>query len=81
MAGIDPYVKNKAFNDSPIPFTNVKGAFSDSLGELAVLGVLYHTKKVESFMHKKSLHKYEAEIVDMANEKSAGIIGYGDIGM
>ena len=48
-AGIDAYVSAADFRASPIPLTNVKGAFSAVLGEFIGLGMLYHTKKLESF--------------------------------
>ena len=40
------------FRLSPIPLTNVKGAYSEILGEFVALGVLYHAKLVEKFMNQ-----------------------------
>jgi phosphoglycerate dehydrogenase-like enzyme len=48
-AGIDAYVTAKDFVESPIPLTNVKGAFSAVLGEFVALGMLFHAKKIPSF--------------------------------
>ena len=48
-AGIDGYVSAQDFADSNIILTNVKGAFSDVLGEFVALGMLYHAKKIPSF--------------------------------
>ena len=49
-AGLDNYVCAKDFCNSDVILTNVKGAFSAVLGEFIALGMLYHTKKLESFM-------------------------------
>ena len=57
-AGIDNYVVAEDFRASPIPLTNVKGAFSHVLGEFIALGMLYHSKHVETFMAQKAERKW-----------------------
>lgn len=52
-AGIDGYVSKPAFANSDIPLTNARGAYSEILGEFIALGMLYHTKNLERFMHRK----------------------------
>ena len=52
-AGIDGFVAIDAFRESDVVLTNVKGAFSEVLGEFIALGVLYHAKHVERFMKRK----------------------------
>jgi len=79
-AGIDNYVQSTAFVESQIPLTNVKGAFSHVLGEFVALGMLYHSKKLESFMQKKAESKWEIEPVDLCSKKTMLIVGFGDIG-
>jgi phosphoglycerate dehydrogenase-like enzyme len=50
MAGVDVYCKVPEFREADhIPLTNAKGAYSESLAEFAMLGVLYHTKHLERF--------------------------------
>ena len=49
-AGIDGYVAAREFADSNIILTNVKGAFSAVLAEFVALGMLYHAKKIPSFL-------------------------------
>jgi phosphoglycerate dehydrogenase-like enzyme len=61
--------------------TNAKGAFNESLAEFVMLGVLYHTKKVEKFMRKKQERNFDKVVVGMASQKVMGIVGYGDIGV
>lgn len=51
-AGIDGYLAAKDFTQSSITLTNVKGAFSAVLGEFVALGMLYHAKKMPSFLQK-----------------------------
>jgi phosphoglycerate dehydrogenase-like enzyme len=79
-AGIDYFKECTAFKESDIPLLNVKGAFSEVLGEFIALGMLYHTKKLESFMQKKAEKKWEKETVDLVSDKTMLIVGYGDIG-
>ena len=48
-AGVDEYCSLKSFRESNIILTNAKGAFAHVLAEYIALGMLYFTKKVESF--------------------------------
>ena len=52
-AGVDGFVAIDSFRESDVVLTNVKGAFSEVLGEFIALGVLYHAKHVERFMKRK----------------------------
>ena len=79
-AGVDAYCNIDVFKKNQIPLTNVKGAFSDVLGEFIALGVLYHTKNVERFMQRKAAAKWELEPVELVSNKHMLIVGYGDIG-
>ena len=42
--------------------------------------MLYHTKKLQSFMDKKVNHKWEKAKVDTIGGKTMLIVGFGDIG-
>ena len=79
-AGIDYLNKCTQFRQSPIQLTNVKGAFSEVLGEFIAMGMLYHTKKLESFMAKKVAHTWEKAKVDIVSDKTMVVVGFGDIG-
>ena len=46
-------------NADHIPLTNVKGAYSAVLGEFIALGMLYHAKKLESFIQKKAEKRFD----------------------
>jgi phosphoglycerate dehydrogenase-like enzyme len=70
----------ESFKNSSIPLLNVKGAFNPGLAEFIALGMLYHTKNVESFMHKKRNKFWEKETIDSVSDKTLLIVGFGDIG-
>ena len=48
--GVDAYVKNQAFNESPIVLSSSKRISDEPLAEYVVLGVLFHSKKLGVFM-------------------------------
>ena len=50
------------------------------VAEFIALGMLYHTKKLHSFMEKKVAHKWEKTQVDTISGKTVVIVGFGDIG-
>src|SRR5580698_6736390 len=47
-----------AMIDSKVPLTNARGAFKRSLAEFAMLGVLFHTKKVRRLVDNQRAHKW-----------------------
>jgi phosphoglycerate dehydrogenase-like enzyme len=66
--------------DSPIPLTNARGAFKRSLAEFAVLGILFHTKKVRRLIDNQRERKWDDFHVGFADQRVMGIVGYGEIG-
>lgn len=80
MAGVEPFLRSPAFKECKIPLTNARTAFNRSLGEFALLGILYHTKKMSFFQANQAKAVWEKAPVDMACEKSMAIVGFGDIG-
>ena len=79
-AGIDAYVPALDFVNSPIPLTNVKGAFSAVLGEFIALGMLFHSKKVPYFQLVQKDNHWAPVEVELVSNKTMVIIGFGDIG-
>lgn len=69
-----------AFIDSDVPLTNARGAFKRSLAEFAVLGILFHTKKVRRLIDNQGERKWTDLTVSFANQRVMGVIGYGEIG-
>jgi phosphoglycerate dehydrogenase-like enzyme len=66
--------------DSAIPLTNARGAFKRSLAEFAVMGILFHTKKVRRLIDNQRERKWDDFYVGFANQRVMGIVGYGEIG-
>ena len=81
-AGVDSYLTPASpdFKASDIPLHNVKGAYSHVLGEFVALGMLYHAKKVETFMQQKKDKNWNIVPVDLCSQKTMAIVGFGDIG-
>ena len=78
-AGLDS-VLFPALVDSPIPLTNGRGVFSQSLGEFALLGMLFFAKDVRRLMRSQAERKWDPFTVAELRGQTAGIVGYGDIG-
>jgi phosphoglycerate dehydrogenase-like enzyme len=65
---------------SPIPLTNGRGVFSQSLGEFAILGALYFAKDVPRLLRAKANRQWDAFDVAEVSKETLGIVGHGDIG-
>ena len=66
--------------ESPVPLTNGRGVFSQSLGEFVLGAVLYFAKDFRRMMRNQMAGRWEAfDIVEISGQ-TAGIVGYGDIG-
>jgi phosphoglycerate dehydrogenase-like enzyme len=66
--------------DSSIPVTNARGVFKRSLAEFAVLGILFHTKRVRRLIDSQRECKWDDFYVGFADKRVMGIVGYGEIG-
>jgi phosphoglycerate dehydrogenase-like enzyme len=69
-----------ALIESPIPLTNARGVFKRSLAEFAILGILFHTKKVRRLIDNQRLRQWDDFTVDWADHRVMGIVGFGAIG-
>jgi phosphoglycerate dehydrogenase-like enzyme len=65
---------------SPIPVTNSRGVFKDSLGEFAVASILYFAKDLRRMIRNQMAQKWEQFDVEMIDRQTVGIVGYGEIG-
>ncbi len=79
MAGVD-WVLGEKLKTSDIVLTNAKGAFSHSLAEYVLLGILYHNKRTPYFNEKRAKHEWAPCEIPFAGKTNVGIIGYGNIG-
>ncbi len=68
------------FVESPVVLTNARGVFKRSLAEFAVLGILFHTKKVRRLIDNQRERRWDHFLVDWANDRVMGVLGYGEIG-
>ncbi len=66
--------------DSAIPLTNARGVSKRALAEFAVLGILFHTKKVRRLINNQRDRHWEHFQVNWANKQVMGVLGYGEIG-
>lgn len=82
FAGVDQFVQHKdIFKEKQIQFTNMKGVFSPSLGEFTLAAILYWEKRMDLFSKSKLEKSFEKFPVNMLNEHTIGIVGYGNIGV
>jgi phosphoglycerate dehydrogenase-like enzyme len=66
--------------ESAIPLTNARGVSKRALAEFAVLGILFHTKKVRRLINNQRDRHWEHFQVNWANKHVMGVLGYGEIG-
>ena len=78
-AGLDT-VLFPALAESPVPLTNGRGVFSQSLGEFALGAILYFAKDFRRMVRNQEAGRWEPfDIVEVTGQ-TVGIVGYGDIG-
>jgi phosphoglycerate dehydrogenase-like enzyme len=65
---------------SPIPLTNGRGTFSQSLGEFVITGALYFAKDLPRMLKAKAERRWEVFNVHELSTQTMGIVGHGDIG-
>lgn len=69
-----------ALVESDVVMTNSRGVFSASLGEFAMLGVLFFAKDLRRMLASQAAARWEPYEVEELRGRSLGILGYGDIG-
>jgi len=69
-----------ALRDSAVLLTNARGVFRRSLAEFAVLGILYHFKKIRRLVDNQREHRWDDFKVKSADGRVLGVVGYGEIG-
>jgi phosphoglycerate dehydrogenase-like enzyme len=65
---------------SSVPLTNARGVFKRSLAEFAILGMLYHFKRVRRLIENQRAHQWQDYNVTLIADRVMGVVGYGEIG-
>ncbi len=66
--------------ESPVPLTNGRGSFSQSLGEWVMCGALYFAKDLPRMLRAKTEHRWiNFDVLELSTQ-TMGIVGHGDIG-
>jgi phosphoglycerate dehydrogenase-like enzyme len=78
-AGLDAILSPELI-ESPIPLTNGRGSFSQSLGEFVMCGALYFAKDLPRMLRSKAERRWDVFDVDELSTQTLGIVGHGDIG-
>jgi len=66
--------------ESPVPMTNGRGSFSQSLGEYVMCGALYFAKDLPRMLRSKAARHWDTFDVLELSQQTMGIVGHGDIG-
>ncbi len=78
-AGLDSLLF-PALVESPVPLTNGRGVFSQSLGEFVVAAALFFAKDFRRMIRNQEAGRWEQFDVEEVRGQVMGIVGYGDIG-
>lgn len=66
--------------ESDVPLTNARGVFKRPLAEFAVLGLLFHFKRVRRLIDNQRERRWDDFYVKLADERVIGVVGYGEVG-
>lgn len=80
-AGVDAFLEILRSHEasSKAPLTNAKGAFSWSLAEYAMGGMLYFNKQLPKLQQHKEMRKWDRFPMNQLRGKRVGFIGFGNI--
>src|SRR5439155_18759698 len=78
-AGLDGLLFPELVN-SPVPLTNGRGVFSQSLGEFVLGAALFFAKDFRRMMRNQAAGEWKPFDVEEVRGQTMGIVGYGDIG-
>jgi phosphoglycerate dehydrogenase-like enzyme len=69
-----------ALTASPVPLTNSRGVYKESLGEFVVASILFFAKDLRRMLRNQALGRWEQFDVEEIAGQTLGIVGYGEIG-
>lgn len=76
-------IENQLFPDlvsSPIPMTNARGVYKESLGEFVIGAALFFAKDFRRMIRNQQAQRWEQFDVEEISRQTMGIVGYGEIG-
>jgi phosphoglycerate dehydrogenase-like enzyme len=65
---------------SPVPLTNSRGVYKESLGEFVIAAVLFFAKDLPRMLRNQQARRWEPFDLEMISRQTLGIVGYGEIG-
>jgi phosphoglycerate dehydrogenase-like enzyme len=65
---------------SPVPLTNARGVFAESLGEFVIAAALFFAKDFRRMINSQVARKWDQFDCDVLYRQSIAIVGYGEIG-
>ncbi|HYI94160.1 MAG TPA: D-2-hydroxyacid dehydrogenase [Bryobacteraceae bacterium] len=65
---------------SPVPLTNARGVFAESLGEFVIAAALFFAKDLRRLVNSQSDRKWDQFDCEVLYRQSMAIVGYGEIG-
>jgi phosphoglycerate dehydrogenase-like enzyme len=78
-AGVDKIVFPELVQ-SPVPLTNGRGVFKDSLAEFCMASILFFAKDLRRLVSSQEAGKWEQFDVAPIRGQVLGVVGYGEIG-
>lgn len=79
FAGLDGHLFPELV-DSDVVLTNGRGVYSATLGEFALVAILYFAKDIPRMRRSQAAHVWAPFEVERIAGQIVGIVGYGDIG-
>ncbi len=79
LAGLDTLLF-PALVESPVPLTNARGAYSRSLAEFSLAGLLYFARDLPRLVRNQAARRWEPFDVEELAGRTLAVVGYGDIG-
>jgi phosphoglycerate dehydrogenase-like enzyme len=68
------------FADSPVPLTNGRGVYRESLGEFVLAAILFFAKDFRRLLRSQAARRWEQFDCEVIEGRTVGIAGYGEIG-
>ena len=78
-AGVEHVLTPEAVSN-PVPLTNGRGVFADSLGEFVLGAILFFAKDFRRMLKNQRAGRWEPFDVEWVRGKTLGIVGFGAIG-